>query len=93
MELKENHEYRWHHVSEKLPAICEQVWFLWKDNPDDVVIGYRSYEGDSPTEGWYELENKARWTHWWHPIRRPIVTQEMRDKILSSKIAPSQEKE
>ena len=69
-------EKRWYNVSERLPKAGEIVWFLWKNDPKDVVVGYRTYEPDQedPREGWFELENKARWTDWWHPCEMPVVT-------------------
>lgn len=89
-----NSEYRWYHVSEKLPKAHELVWFLWKDHVDDIVIGSRLYEsGDQePHEGWYELENKVRWTHWWHPIQTvkpPLDRIDEVQAIESPSISPA----
>jgi len=73
-------EKRWYNVAERLPKANEIVWFLWRNRPDDVVIGYRlEGEGYEPNEGWYELDNKARYTNWWHPYEKPVVTQNVID--------------
>jgi hypothetical protein len=59
-----SNKMKWKRVTDELPKLYEVVWIYWRDRK--VLLGCRSYEADTPTEGWYSFEDeKCRWTNFW----------------------------
>jgi len=69
----------WIHVNEKLPPLHCPVWIYWRDR--EVLIGYRVYEGENPSDAWYSVEDgKMRWANYWMPISEEYLHQLSKNK-------------